>query len=128
MSDSIRPKGIAETSILMSIMNAMGWAIIDWSKPNAAATFVVFTVLIVIGYFVIWFYWKGKNWARILVLLGSLLSIYNVRYFARSGITERVMIGAEAVLGLFLLFWLNIHSVKTFFRGPTGFQAPTAPD
>jgi hypothetical protein len=42
----------------MSITNAMGWAIIDWSKPDSRILFIVFTLFIVIGYVVIWFYWK----------------------------------------------------------------------
>jgi hypothetical protein len=112
----------------MAVTNAMGWAIIDWSKPHAATVFVVFTIFIVSGYFVIWFYWKGRNWARILVLLMSLLSIYNLRHFARSGTTERVMIGVEAVLATFLLFWLNTRGVKAFFRGSSELQVPTSPD
>jgi hypothetical protein len=56
-----RPKGLTATAIFMSITNAMGWAIIDWSKPHARTIFVMFTVLIATGYVVIWFYWKGKT-------------------------------------------------------------------
>jgi len=100
----------------MSFTNALGWLIVDWSKPHAAATFSLFTVFILAGYFFVWFYWKGRNWARILVLLTSLLCLYNLRYFFRAGIIERTMIGAEAMLAVFLLFWLNSHTVKSFFR------------
>jgi hypothetical protein len=60
-----RLKGLTETAILMSVTNAMGWLIIDWSKSNASTTFVLFTIFILVGYLVIWFYWKGQNWARI---------------------------------------------------------------
>ena len=118
MRDSKRPKGLTETSIFMSITNAMGWAIIDWSKPNARLIFVIFTILIVIGYLVLWFYWKGRNWARILVLLTSLLCFYNLRYWNLRGAVERVMLGAEAVLAIFLLYWLNTRRVRAFFIAP----------
>ena len=37
--NAARPKGLTETSVLMSITNAMGWAIIDWSKRNASHYF-----------------------------------------------------------------------------------------
>jgi hypothetical protein len=94
MSVDERPKGLTATSIFMSITNAMGWAIIDWSKPNARIIFVLFTVTIAINYLVIWFYWKGRNWARILVLLTSLLCLYNLRHWNHGGIAERIMIGA----------------------------------
>ena len=116
MSIEKRPRGLTETAVLMSLTNALGWLIIDWSKPNAGTTFALFTVFILVGYLVIWFYWKGHNWARILVLLTSLLCLYNLRYFLRSGPIEQVMIGTEAVLAAFLLFWLNNRSVKSFFH------------
>lgn len=118
MDPQPRPKGVTETAVLMSMTNALGWLIVDWSKPHAAMIFSLFTVFIMAGYVVIWFYWKGHKSARILVLLASLLCLYNLRYFLHSGIIEQVMIGAEAVLAGFLLFWLNSRLVKSFFRAP----------
>jgi hypothetical protein len=115
MSSDERPKGLRETSVFMSITNAMGWLIVDWSRPKALVTFIVFTVFIVIGYLVIWFYWKGRNWARILVLLASLLCLYNLRHWNHSGLLERLMVGAEAMLAIFLLYWLNTRKVREFF-------------
>jgi len=111
-----RPRGIAETTILMAITNAMGWAIIDWSKPDAARILATNTVLIAIGYVVLWFYWKGKNWARVLVLLGSLLSIFNLFLWRQAGIIERVMLALEAAIAFFLLYWLNTGKVRAFFN------------
>ena len=116
MSTQPRPRGLTETSVLMSLTNALGWLIVDWSKPHAATVFYVFTVFIVVGYVVIWFYWKGRNWARILVLLTSLLCLYNLRRFLHSGVIMQVMIGTEALLAVFLLFWLNSEPVKSYFR------------
>jgi hypothetical protein len=86
--------------------------------------FVVFTIFILLGYLVIWSYWNGRNWARILVLLTSLLCLYNLRFIFRVGFTERIMIGAEAVLAVFLLLWLNSGGVKSFFRAS---KIPTNP-
>jgi len=111
-----RPKGLTETAALMSLTNALGWFTVDWSHPHAATTFWLFTVFILGGYFVIWFYWRGRNWARLLILLTSLLCLYNLRYFFRGGIVERVMVGSEAILAVFLLFWLNSRGVKSFFH------------
>ena len=39
---------------------------------------LVFTLTIAAGYVVLWFFWKGKNWARILVLLNCFVCFYNV--------------------------------------------------
>jgi phosphatidylserine synthase len=111
-----RPRGLGLTALLMVVCNAMGWAIIDWSKPHAAATFIGLTILIVIGYVFIWFYWRGRNWARIAVLLTSILSIYNLRYWNHSNMTMHIMIASEAAMGVFLLYWLNTRPVRMFFK------------
>ena len=123
-----RPKGLTETAVFMSLTNALGWFIVDWSNPHAAIIFWIFTIFILIGYIVIWFYWRGRNWARILVLLTSLLCLYNLRHFFSRGNIERVMIGSEAVLAVFLLFWLNRPNVKAFFRAPKNPQISPSPD
>ena len=112
-----RPEGLAATTILMCITNAMGWAIIDWTHRHAGITFVLITITIAASYLVLWFYWRGKNWARILVLLNSLLCLYNLRFWNHGGVMTRVMIGAEAALAIFLLYWLNTQKVRAFFRG-----------
>jgi len=115
MSDCVRPKGIKETAVLMSILNATGFAIIDWSKPHPYIKFSIFTTIILVGYIVIWFYWKGRNWARILVLLTSLLCLYNLYHWNRYGLRGQIMVGAEAILAIFLLYWLNTADVRSFF-------------
>ena len=122
-----RPKGLTATAVLMSFTNALGWFIVDCSRPYAVTTFCLFTFFIMIGYFVIWFYWEGHNWARILVLLTSVLCLYNLRYFFHPRIAVRLMIGSEALLAVFLLFWLNTPKVKSFFRAaekPATFPDP----
>jgi len=115
MTSYERPRGLTETSVIMAITNAMGWGIIDWTRADARLTFAIFTSFILVGYVVLWFFWKGRNWARMLVMLTSLLCLYNLHYWYRGGIVERVMIGAEAVTAVFLLYWLNTHTVRTFF-------------
>ncbi len=54
--------------------------------------------------------------ARILVLLTSLLSLYNLRDWSHSGTMARIMIGTEVILAVFLLYWLNTRQIRTFFR------------
>jgi hypothetical protein len=75
-----------------------------------------------IGYGVLWAYWRGKNWARILVLINSAVAIFNLRYWNSRSATilktpNRAMVASEFALGIFLLFWLNIPTVRAFFKG-----------
>jgi hypothetical protein len=108
----------------MATCNALGWIIIDYRAPHALRTLVFFTVLIVIGYGVLWHYFQGKNWARILVLLNSVLAVFNLRYWNPRSPNllkspTRVMLLAECVLAIFLLIWLNTPAVRSFFKRRT---------
>jgi hypothetical protein len=119
---SHRPKGLVLTTILMAACNAMSWLIINYNAPHARGTFIIFTVLILIGYAVLWAYWSGKNWARILVLVTSVITIVNVRSWNLHSTTllttpNRVMLASECALSVFLLFWLNTHTARAFFNG-----------
>ena len=44
-----RPNGLTETAVFMSLTNALGWFIVDWSRPHAATTFWLFTIFILIS-------------------------------------------------------------------------------
>ena len=117
-----RPAGVTTTALLMGITNAMGWGIIDWRAPHAVIRFVIYTILIVIGYAVIWFYWQGENWARVFVLACSVMAILNLTAWnqAKPGVIiwlMHVMVAAEAALGLFLIFWLNNSKIRRWYKG-----------
>ena len=99
----------------MCICNAMGWFIVDWTRKGAAFTFVVFTILIGLGYVFVWFYWKGHNWARIAVLVTSVLAVLNLRFVGRGNTISKVMVITEALLGIFLLWWLNTRQIRSYF-------------
>lgn len=112
-----RPKGLALTVVLMAVCNAMLWATI---KPGRMLG--LFTVFICVGYVVIWFYWKGRNWARIGVLLFSGFSIVYLLNWNRISLAPsilaapaHVMMASRAVLGGALLYYLNTRPVLDFF-------------
>ena len=72
------PKAVTISTWLMAVLNILGYAIM-W-EPEAHETHLtlfvftmVFTLVIAAGYVVLWFFWKGKNWARILVLLNCFV-------------------------------------------------------
>jgi hypothetical protein len=127
VNSPVRPRGLTETTVLMCITNAMGWLIIDWTAPRAGTVLLVNTIFIFLGYFVLWFYWRGRNWARIFVLLNSLVALFNLVFFRRSGTIARVMYVSEAAIAIFLLYWLNRSDVKAFFRAGKQAVTPESP-
>jgi len=91
-----------------------------WFVPRGAErvriSIVSDAIFILFGYRVLFFYWRGRNWARILVLLTSLLSIFNLFLLSRPhAFPRQAVIVGEAVLGVFLIYWLNTREAKEFF-------------
>ena len=79
---------------------------------------------IVLSLVVVYFFWVGSNWARILVLLGSALTALGLLVlFAPVEIThqisapQRVKLVADGLFGVVMLVGLNRASVRRYFDG-----------
>lgn len=115
----MRPKAVTLTTSMMAVLNILGYALLwDLRSPRSVIVniAVLFTVLIAINYVVLWFYWRGQNWARILVMLTSILCLYNLRGLSNANLIVKAMLIGEAAVGVFLLYWLNTTSAKMYFK------------
>jgi hypothetical protein len=113
----IRPHGLTLTALLMAALNTIGWVlIVIYRKPPMRTGFLALLIaLFGIGYCIIWFYWKGRNWARIAVLLTSILSVLDLISLASPRTKNPVIVGIWGILGVFFLYWLNTQPVRGFF-------------
>jgi hypothetical protein len=80
-----------------------------------AIEFVMTSAIIAVGYVVLIFYWRGRNWARWLVMFSCLLCFWNLRGLPHRNLLLQCMLVAEAILAMFLLYWLNTGSARAFF-------------
>jgi len=118
-----RPKGLTLTAIFLSVCNAMLWATIRPGRPPySLRMLMMFTVVIGIGYFVIWSYWTGRNWARIGILLFSGGSIFGLLTWKTISLSPaflptpaHILLAVRAILGVGLLYYLNTRPVLEFF-------------
>ena len=111
-----RPTGISETTWAMSVLNLLvGYAAIDWHGQHVASSLALPLAMVVARYVVLWFYWDGYNWARILVLLASLAALWNLTSWAQLSAFIHVVVALKAALGIFLLYWLNTRNPKQYF-------------
>jgi len=75
-----------------------------------------------LAFFFIWLYWKGQDWSRILVLLWSFvvaakeLSILIDRDGSLTSLMIQPIRFFQALLAVFLLYWLNIRPVRAWFK------------
>jgi hypothetical protein len=79
-----------------------------------------FTILIAVGYLVLWFYWQGKNWARWIVLIECFQCFWNLKYLfhpnPKATPFEPMMIVAEAAIAIYLVWYLNTPTVREWFQ------------
>lgn len=106
----------------------VGW-LLGYYRPvphltHAPAHLHAFTTILrlagtVIAFVCIFYYARGRNWARIAVLLTSILSILSVVFqLRREDVSGRIASAAWSLLGVFFLYWLNTRSVREFFKQP----------
>lgn len=114
----------------MAVLNLTGYSVVEWDADRTVVVVAVagISFIIFIGYVVLWFYWKGNNWARWLVLLTSALAVINLSEWTRSGTMVQIMIALEAPLGIFLLYWLNTTTAREFFDKNNVDHVPAARD
>jgi hypothetical protein len=117
----MRPKAVTILTWIMAALNPLGYSLL-WNphKTRSAVVllFLVFSAMIATGYLVLWFFWKGKNWARLVVLLNCFVCLYNIRYIPLhlKNPVEIVMIVGEAAVAVYLLWYLNTRRAKLFFK------------
>jgi hypothetical protein len=118
----MRPRTLKITIWIMAALNPLGYALL-WDKPRPQAVlilmFVVFSLLIAVGYWVLWHFWLGKGWARLLVLLNCFVCFYNLHDLQRlrsANLAVQFMLLGEAAVAAFLLYWLNTSEAKSFFK------------
>jgi len=123
-----RPKGLTLTAILMAVCAAAPSVI--FLRPWRSTAFIAIVILVTgIAYFMVWAYWKGRNWARICVLIVSATSILSLTTWNTSArhqhqehtlpiMAIQVVLAGRAVLGAFLLYYLNTRSIRDFFHQP----------
>jgi hypothetical protein len=70
----------------------------------------------------IWHYWKGRDFARLFVLLWSLLAAARAIAFLAdhnldpAALMSRPLSFFQALLALFLLYWLNTPALRAWFK------------
>lgn len=112
------PRAVTATTWLMAILNVLGFAFMaDPARGpvELAVRFVSLAVIVAAGYVVLWFYWRGRNWARWLVMLSCPLCFWNLTGLPHVNVVAQSMIVADALLAAFLLWWLNTATARAFF-------------
>ena len=117
------------STIAMGVLNLSAFVIMNWTHRVVVAIQIL---VVLASYLVLWFFWKGRNWARLLVLVVSVGSILNllalIHPYGNVVLYDSIVI-SWAVLAFFLLYWLNRADVREWFKNQkkTATDQPQAP-
>ena len=113
--------------IIMAVFNLSSLMFIDLSK-NITAQLVLYVPIILFVFFVIYSFVKGKNWARICVIIGAVLNLlfFFGLFFKDEGILKKSVEAIETLFSIYLLLYLGKESVVNFFK-PVNAGAPVKP-
>lgn len=110
----------------MGVLNLAGFVGLKWTRHGVVAATIA---LIVAGYFVLWYYWLGRNWARILVIVTSVLAVLDLAFIRHPYPSlNNSLLAVEALVGLFLLYWLNSKGVRVWFKRSMSGHPGSAPE
>jgi hypothetical protein len=111
-----RPKGVSATAVAVIFFDLLGLLFIKWSSWRVPLYVFILPVgisLTMIG-LPVWFYWKGRNWARWIVMLQAIFP--SLLALAKRSTSRPIVIAIlDGIFGLFLLYWLNTQRVRAFF-------------
>lgn len=116
-----RPSGLSVITFVMCVFNLSAYLFTLPDLGPLTFQLLFITVMIVPSFVILWFFWNGYNWARILVLLTSVLALANLALanllsLGNSSNMQKAVILAEAALGIFLLYWLNTKLLRNYFK------------
>jgi hypothetical protein len=107
------------TTVAMGILNLTAFASLTWINRFFVTTVIADIFIVVVSYVVLWFFWKGRNWARLWVLVVSVISVINLLSLIHPHgivIVYDLIVIAWAILGLYLLYRLNLADVREWFK------------
>lgn len=109
-----RPKGLTATALInvAVIIMIAGSSIIEPRKSFYEGLILVIHATWLL---ILYYYWKGQNWARILILIGSCSNVVAPFVVGFDGTWVSNFVLTNGIFSGFLLYWLNRADVRRFF-------------
>ena len=123
-----RPRAITNITILLCVVNFTTFFTVDFTKLHTRGVIAYPVTLVAFACVIIFYFWKGRNWARWLVLADSVLLFFDLWGMLRSHsrhpnlymppVKIPLAIGKVLIAG-FLLWYLNTREIRAWFTHPT---------
>jgi len=103
-------------TILICLSNLGTLALLDYREPLIPQA-MLYGPLMAISFTVCYFFYYGHNWARILVLIGAFLSVFNfLALLSAPSWLHAALFLADGVLAVYLILVLNRDAIRDYFK------------
>ncbi|HEX8236603.1 MAG TPA: hypothetical protein VF600_11660 [Abditibacteriaceae bacterium] len=116
MKPQEKPRGLLPVVLLSCVLNFASLFTMNPADPEYQLDRAVTYIFTPLHLIVLWFLWKGRNWARVIELVLSFLSLSGVLFWNEYTLGEQVTTVGWTLIGVFLLYWLNTKPVKEYFK------------
>lgn len=116
---------IKTLSLLMCLFNMASFLFIDYTKEIMPQMFF-YVPIILITFLIIYFFYKGRNWARILIIIGSIFNLVFLlgAIVMYAGFFRRTLTVLDGAFSVYLLLFLNKETTKAFFKNVVDVSSP----
>ena len=127
-SEAPRPKGVALTALALAALVAadLMHGLLHLAGGTLAPRAVPEQLLICFGggaeLLILWHYWRGQNWGRILVLFWSfVVAVKDISALidgnaSLTSLMSHPLSFFHLLMAIFLLYWLNTQPVRAWFK------------
>ena len=112
----MRPKYLGHFAAVRALLLLAGFAFVGTGVLPVGQALVLAIPFGLICLTVFWFLWCGRNWARVLTIGISLLSVSGLQYLPNVTLTQQLLIVTDALFSALLVFWLFQPHVRSYFK------------
>ncbi len=87
------------------------------TETSVAADLAAYAVLSAIWLAFLWALWNGRNWGRIAVMIGCVLSVLSLPTIGSDTPLQQVFTVLNAIFGAIWFWWLRSPAVVAFYKG-----------
>lgn len=113
-----RPPGLSLTVGLIVVDDLIALFFISPEHWHSVGRVLFHLIFRLFDLWIICYLWKGRNWARLLLMIGSVLSLLTVTLLHKETPIHQVHSVSSMALGAYLFYWFSTKPIVRFFKAP----------
>jgi hypothetical protein len=112
----VRPKILGEVVLVRGLLSVVGLSYVQAAAIPVTSALMVAVLFVALQLVVLWFLWHGHNWARLITIVASLLTISGVQYFSLYDLARQILLVIDIAFSAWLISWLLRPPIRAYFR------------